>query len=270
MLKQRVLSALIFVPIFFGLAYLGGVIFDTFLVLILSIAGFEYVRMMKSGGYQASTFLMISAILALLLCQILDGKDFIIHILVVLLAVFSVCTLVKFEQNDKQAFQSLAIQFFGIFYIGILGGTAISLNHIQPHGNFWMLVSIALVWIVDAGAYFIGSRFGKTAVLPKLSPKKSLEGFFGGLSFGVVFGFLIGLIVQSFMPELSPLKGAIFGLLMGFVAFFGDALMSLLKRTMAVKDTGCILPGHGGILDRLDSMFWAFFLGLLFATTSLF
>ena len=71
------------------------------------------------------------------------------------------------------------------------------------------------------------------------------------------------------MPELTPMKGAIFGFSMGLVAFFGDALMSLLKRTMAVKDTGSILPGHGGILDRLDSMLWAFFLGLLFATTAL-
>ena len=269
MLKQRVLSALIFVPIFFGLAYLGGVIYDTFLVLILSIAGFEYVRMMKSGGYQASTFLMLSAILALLLCQILGAKDFLIHILIALLAVFSVYTLVKFEQNDKQAFQSLAIQFFGVFYIGILGGAGIRLNHVQPNGNLWVLVSIALVWMADMGAYFIGSRFGKRLVLPKLSPKKSLEGIFGGLGFGAVSGYLIGLIVQSFMPELTPMKGAIFGFSMGLVAFFGDALMSLLKRTMAVKDTGSILPGHGGILDRLDSMLWAFFLGLLFATTAL-
>ena len=75
MLKQRVLSALVFVPIFFGLAYLGGLVFDIFMVLILSIAGFEYVRMMKHGGYQVSPFLMISAILGLLLCQILEATD---------------------------------------------------------------------------------------------------------------------------------------------------------------------------------------------------
>ena len=270
MLKQRVLSAVVFVPIFFGLAYLGGLAFDIFLVLILSIAGFEYVRMMKHGGYQVSSFLMLGAILLLLLCQILGAGDYISHVLVALLAVFGVFALVKYEQDDKQAFQSLAIQFFGIFYIGVLGGTGISLNHIQPHGNFWMLVGILLVWMVDMGAYFVGSRFGKTAVLPKLSPKKSLEGLIGGLGFGAVSGFLIGLIVQSFMPVLTPFKGAMFGLSMGFVAFFGDALMSLLKRTMAVKDTGNILPGHGGILDRLDSMLWAFALGLLFATTAIF
>ena len=269
MLKQRVLSAVVFVPIFFGLAYLGGLAFDIFLVLILSIAGFEYVRMMKHGGYQVSSFLMLGAILGLLLCQILGAGDILIYVLVALLAVFGVYALVKYEQDDKQAFQSLALQIFGILYIGILGGTGIRLNHIQPNGNLWVLASIALVWMADMGAYFIGSRFGKRLVLPKLSPKKSLEGIFGGLGFGAVSGYLIGLIVQSFMPELTPMKGAIFGFSMGLVAFFGDALMSLLKRTMAVKDTGSILPGHGGILDRLDSMVWAFALGLLFATTAL-
>lgn len=268
MLKQRVLSAIVFVPVVLGLAYLGGLTFDIFLALTLSIAGFEYARMMKHGGYQVSPILMIGAILGLLLCQILEATDYLIYVLVALLAAFGVYALVKYEQDDKQAFQSLAIQFFGIFYIGILGGTAIRLNHIQPNGNFWVLVSVALVWMADMGAYFVGSRFGKRSILPKLSPKKSLEGFIGGLGFGALSGFLIGLIVQSFMPELSPLKGTIFGLSMGFVAFFGDALMSLLKRTMAVKDTGSILPGHGGVLDRLDSMLWAFFFGLLFATTA--
>lgn len=270
MLKQRVLSAIVFVPLVIGLAYLGGLAFDIFLAFILSIAGFEYVRMMKHGGYQVSPFLMISAILGLLLCQILNTTDILIYVLVALLAVFSVYALVKYEQDDKQAFQSLAFQIFGTLYIGILGGTGIRLNHIQPNGNLWALVSIALVWMADMGAYLVGSRFGKRLVLPKLSPKKSLEGILGGLGFGAVSGFLIGLILQRFMPELTPLKGTIFGLSMGLVAFFGDALMSLLKRTMAVKDTGSILPGHGGVLDRLDSMLWAFFLGLLLATTSLF
>jgi phosphatidate cytidylyltransferase len=264
MLKQRVLSAIVFVPIFLGLGYLGGLVFDLFLALVLSIAGFEYARMMKHAGFQGSAILMIAAILALLLCQILGASDFMIYILMAILAIFAVYALVKYEQDDTQAFQSLAIQLFGIFYIGVLGGTGISLNHIQPHGNLWVLASIALVWLVDMGAYFVGSRFGKRPILPKLSPKKTLEGFVGGVGFGAVSGYLIGLLVHSFMPELTALRGAILGLLMGVVAFFGDALMSLLKRTMDVKDTGSLLPGHGGVLDRLDSMLWAFVLGLVF------
>ncbi|HBO33153.1 MAG TPA: hypothetical protein DD636_00165, partial [Anaerolineaceae bacterium] len=101
-------------------------------------------------------------------------------------------------------------------------------------------------------------------VLPQLSPKKTWEGFLGGVLVGLVSGLLIGLILNRALPELGPWKGALLGLIMGPVAFFGDALMSLLKRTIGVKDTGKLLPGHGGILDRLDSMLWALVVGTYF------
>ncbi len=78
------------------------------------------------------------------------------------------------------------------------------------------------------------------------------------------YRLLIGLILNFVMPELGPLKGGLLGLIMGLMAFFGDALMSLLKRTVGVKDTGKLLPGHGGILDRLDSMLWAMVVGTYF------
>ena len=116
MLKQRVLSAIVFVPIFFGLAFLGGTVFDIFLVLILSIAGFEYARMMKHGGYQVSPFLMLGAILLLLLCQILEATDILITFGSTF-SCFGVYALVKYEQDDKQAFQSLALQIFGIYIL---------------------------------------------------------------------------------------------------------------------------------------------------------
>jgi phosphatidate cytidylyltransferase len=158
----------------------------------------------------------------------------------------------------------MVFQSFGVFYIGVLGAFGITLNHTGTNGNLWVLVTIALVWLVDAGAYLLGTRFGKRLVLPQLSPKKTWEGFLGGILVGLVTGLLIGLILNYVMPELGPLKGGLLGLIMGLMAFFGDALMSLLKRTVGVKDTGKLLPGHGGILDRLDSMLWAMVVGTYF------
>ncbi len=158
----------------------------------------------------------------------------------------------------------MVFQLFGVFYIGVLGAFGITLNHLETKGNLWVLVSIALVWLVDAGAYFIGTRFGKRLVLPQLSPKKTWEGFLGGGLVGLISGLLIGFILQNALPDLGPWKGALLGLIMGPVAFFGDALMSLLKRTVGVKDTGKLLPGHGGVLDRLDSMLWALVVGTYF------
>ncbi len=264
MLKQRALSALIFVPLFLGIALLGGLAFDVFLGLILAFAGYEYAGMLKSNGHQVSLILLIGSILTVVLLRIFSNAQTELLVLPAVLAVFGVFALWKYERGDHQAFQSMVFQLFGVFYIGVLGAYGISLNHTGTNGNLWVLVSIALVWLVDAGAYFIGTRFGKRLVLPQLSPKKTWEGFLGGNLVGLISGILIGLVLNGVLPELGPWKGALLGLIMGPVAFFGDALMSLFKRTMGVKDTGKLLPGHGGILDRLDSMLWALVVGTFF------
>lgn len=257
MLKQRVLSALIFVPLFLGIALLGRVIFDIFLGLILAFAGHEYAGMLKSNGHQVSLILVIGSIITIVLLRMFSNASIELLVLPAILAVFGLFALWKYEHGDHQAFESMVFQLFGVFYIGVLGAYGITLNHIGANGNLWVLVSIALVWLVDAGAYLLGTRFGKRLVLPQLSPKKTWEGFIGGILVGLISGFLIGLILNGVIPELGPWKGALLGLIMGPVAFFGDALMSLLKRTMGTKDTGKLLPGHGGVLDRLDSMLWA-------------
>lgn len=257
MLKQRALSALIFVPLFLGIALLGGAFFDIFLGLILAFAGYEYAGMLKTYGHKVSLNVVIGSITTVVLLRMFSSSSVELLVLPAILAVFGIFALWKYERGDQQAFQSMVLQLFGVFYIGVLGSYGITLNHIGANGNLWVLVSIALVWLVDAGAYFIGTRFGKRFVLPKLSPKKTWEGFVGGILVGLISGFLVGLILNGALPELGPWKGAMLGFIMGSVAFFGDALMSLLKRTMGVKDAGKLLPGHGGVLDRLDSMLWA-------------
>ena len=264
MLKQRVLSALVFVPIFLGIAYLGGLIFDLFLMAVLGFAGFEYASMLKKAGYQVSPVLLIGSILALTLLRMLSSLSVELLAWPVLLAGLAVFALWKFEHADENAFQSLVFQFFGVIYLGFLGAYGISLNHLGSSGNWLVLVTIGLVWLVDAGAYLIGTRFGKTAILPRLSPKKTLEGLVGGTLVGLLAGILIAWVLNGVLPELGLFKGALLGFLLGPTAFFGDALMSLFKRTMGVKDAGKLLPGHGGVLDRLDSMIWATVLGTYF------
>jgi len=264
MLKQRALSALIFVPLFLSIALLGGIFFDIFLALILAYAGYEYSCMLKSAGYQVSPVLIIGAILIVVLLRVFSNSMVELLLLPVILVIFGLFALWKYEHDDHLAFQSLVVGLFGVFYIGVLGAYGITLNQSGTHGHLWVLVTIALVWLVDAGAYLVGTRFGKKVVIPQLSPKKTLEGFLGGTLVGQISGLLIGLVLKRALPELGPWKGTLLGLIMGPVAFFGDALMSLLKRTLGVKDTGKLLPGHGGILDRLDSMLWALVVGTYF------
>ena len=264
MLRQRALSALIFVPLFLGLAWLGGIPFDLFLLAILGFAGYEYGRMLQNSGYKVLFPLLIAAIAALVLLRMFSTGWLEPLAWTLILAVLSFYSLWQYEHGDEKAFISLGLQVFGVFFIGVLGAYGISLNQSQPQGNLWLLVTIALVWLVDAGAYLIGSKFGKRKILPRLSPKKSLEGLVGGTLVGLISGVLIGWILRKPLPELGMLNGAGLGLILGPVAFFGDTLMSLIKRSLAVKDTGSLIPGHGGVLDRLDSMLWAMAAGYYF------
>lgn len=264
MLRQRVLSALIFVPLVLGLVWLGGITFNLFLLVVLAYAGFEYTRMLQNSGYKVSYSLMIASIGMLALLRIFLTAWLELLAWTVILMVLGIYSLWQYEHGDEKAFISLGLQVFGVFFIGVLGAYGISLNQSQPHGNLWLLVTIALVWLVDAGAYLIGSRFGKHNILPRLSPKKTLEGMIGGTLVGLFSGVLIGWLLRKPVPELGLLNGALLGLIMSPTAFFGDTLMSLIKRTLMVKDTGSLIPGHGGVLDRLDSMLWAMAVGYYF------
>ena len=264
MLRQRALSAVIFVPLFLGLAWLGGTAFNLFLLLILAFAGFEYSRMLQNSGYKVAYPLIIFAVGALVLLRMFLTAWMEPLAWTVILALLAGYSFWQYERGDDKAFVSLGLQVFGVFFIGVLGSYGISLNQSQPNGNLWLLVTIALVWLVDAGAYLIGTRLGKRNILPMLSPKKTLEGLIGGTVVGLLSGVLIGWILRKPLPELGMLNGAGLGLILGPVAFFGDTLMSLIKRSLAVKDTGSLIPGHGGVLDRLDSMLWAMAVGYYF------
>ncbi len=264
MLRQRALSAMIFVPLFLGLVWLGGIAFNLFLLLVLAFAGFEYSRMLQNSGYKVAYPLIMSAIGALVLLSMFATAWLEPLAWTLILVVLGSYSLWQYEHGDDKAFISLGLQVFGVFFIGVLGAYGISLNQSQPHGNLWLLVTIALVWLVDAGAYLIGTRFGKRNILPRLSPKKTLEGLIGGTLVGLLSGVLIGWILRKPLPELGMLNGAGLGLILGPLAFFGDTLMSLIKRSLAVKDTGSLIPGHGGVLDRLDSMLWAMAVGYYF------
>ena len=220
--------------------------------------------MLQNAGYKVSYPLMIAAICALVLLRMLMTAWLEPLGWSLILALMGSYSMWLYENGDDKAFISLGLQVYGVFYIGVLGAYGISLNQSQPHGNLKLLVTIALVWMVDAGAYLIGSRFGKRKISPRLSPNKTLEGLIGGTMVGLLSGVLIGWILRKPLPELGMLNGAILGAIMGPVAFFGDALMSLIKRTLTVKDTGRLIPGHGGVLDRLDSMLWAMAVGYYF------
>jgi phosphatidate cytidylyltransferase len=175
--------------------------------------------------------------------------------------------LVAYERGRDEAATDFAITLGGIFYLGWLGSYLISLRSL-PDGLWWFLLALPAVWLADSAAYMIGKPFGKHKMTPRLSPNKSWEGYFAGIIFGTALTALLAWAWQSLGPALAqpgiapgpqvnPLNGAILGFVMSVLTTLGDLGESMIKRQVGVKDSGNILPGHGGAFDRIDSWLWA-------------
>ena len=147
-------------------------------------------------------------------------------------------------------FHDTAVALFGPLYIGLTLSTLVSTRAL-PSGE-WLIVFIALVtWASDIGAYYAGTLWGRHPLAPSISPKKSLEGLAGGLALAMA----VALLTQVWLvPQLTMLHALALGLLMTGTGLVGDLCESAIKRAVGVKDSGGILPGHGGMLDRLDSL----------------
>jgi phosphatidate cytidylyltransferase len=161
-------------------------------------------------------------------------------------------TLFRFKEI-KSAATDAALLFFGLLYIPFLLGFLVLLRN-QPSGWQWILLIMAIVMGGDSAAYFIGCRFGKRKLYPAVSPNKSVEGSIGGIA-----GSMVGVIVARmlFFSGITLPDALIAAVLIGVISQTGDLFESLLKRSSGVKDSGSIFPGHGGILDRLDSILFA-------------
>lgn len=163
------------------------------------------------------------------------------------------CISILFEKRfedllDLSLFQAKGI--LGFFYVGLLPAIAARLLDLE-NGKIWFLGMLAVVFAGDTFAYLTGMMWGKKKILPKISPKKTIIGSAGGLAGSVVAGVLIGIY---FLPHLPVLGLAVVSLATGLVAQLGDLFESMLKRVANRKDSGSIMPGHGGILDRLDGV----------------
>lgn len=141
----------------------------------------------------------------------------------------------------------------GFLYVPLLLGHLMLLRGL-PHGIQWIMLLLVIVMSGDSAAYYVGSSFGRHKLYPAVSPNKSVEGALGGVA-----GSLAGALIAraTFFPELAVADAVITALLLGVLGQLGDLFESLLKRSFGVKDSGVIVPGHGGILDRLDSVLFA-------------
>ena len=267
-LTQRVLTAVVGVPLLYFIFYLGGIPFLILILLLILFGNIELFKLLEAKGIQTERELGIAFSLALGIAAYFGHFYFAV--------VFSFAVIITFllalrRQDLSNSIIALSTGLFAIIYIGWFLSHAILLRNIdhnlnlktyvetvQGHsdiGFFYIFLVVSCTFLNDTGAYFIGRWKGKRKLIPHVSPGKTLEGTIGGIISSAIAAIVGNLIFKS---PIEYHWVVLFGLVIGIVAVLGDLTESLIKRSAEAKDSGGILPGHGGILDRFDSLIFTF------------
>jgi len=246
---KRVLSALIGIPILLSLTWLGGW-YLALLIIVLALLGLRaFLDLGHKAGFAVPSKLTGLFCILWLVAFLLQQTEWLLPLAVI----WFVVSFGNYGINyPTVSFADAAYGFLSIFYpVGLF--TILYYLRTLPNGTAWCYFAFILVWITDSGAYFVGSALGSRKLAPKVSPNKSIEGALGGLAAACCFG-----LVFWFITRLgNPFALLLLSLVASVVSQIGDLFESALKRTAGVKDSGAIIPGHGGILDRFDSLLFA-------------
>ena len=267
MLKQRVLTAIpLAALVIWGiLTQPENIIFYSLLVVML-ISGWEWAQL---SGVQNSA---LRAVYALLIVagvyvsdKVITDPQWLTVVLSLTVLAWFIAIYHMFSKGPQPANQSLSIAKLFIGVVALIP-PVLALVLVRSEGSGWLFYCLSIIWVADIGAYFSGKRFGKNKLAPKLSPGKTREGMYGAVFATTVYSFLAAFLFELQVIEIFMLL--IIAALATFISVAGDLFVSLLKREKDLKDTGHILPGHGGILDRIDSVlssapFLALFLSLV-------
>ncbi len=253
MLRTRVLSALVLIPLVIGATYAGGWLLTAGLFVVAVIAVHELFHLLSEAGYRPSLTASALVTAALLLAARLPD----LHLLGLVLAASVLGTLIwhLLRPPEGQPTQSWALTLGAALWVGWLISHFSQLRDLSAPfgwglGTRWLIVVFLVTWINDSAAYFVGKAIGRHPCAPYLSPKKTWEGTVGGWIGGVAATMLLG----AWLVGLPWLHGLALGALVATVAPFGDLAKSMVKRQMGVKDFSSLIPGHGGMFDRIDSL----------------
>lgn len=247
MLARRVASAVVLIPLVGAAVYVGGLAFFALVALAGLLAGYEYLNMMRRQGLAPSRFFGLLLIALFLATAQWPGFEALSWGLA--LVPLAALAAEVFHRNAPGSLANWALVVAGGVYVGFSMGHFVSLRAMNQ-GSRWMALALLGTWISDSGAYFVGVGLGRRKLSPQISPHKTWEGVVGGLVAGVASIILLG----HHLLGLSLRWGITLGVLVVLGATFGDLAESVIKRQVGVKDSSNLIPGHGGMLDRVDSL----------------
>lgn len=250
-MKQRVISGAVLVVILAITLYFGGIVTCGFMGLVSLIGNMELLRVYGVNRKTPGLVCYIATVVYYVAIYI-GRMDIIIPMMVVyLLVMLAVYVLAFPTYTDKQIMAS----FMDFFYVSVMLSFVYLIRDMK-HGLVLVLLIFVSSWINDTCAYFVGRALGKHKMAPVLSPKKSVEGLIGGIVGAGIFGVVFGILFNNYVEHMNyaPAVFAVIGAVGAVPAVIGDLAASAIKRNNDIKDYGKLIPGHGGILDRFDSI----------------
>jgi phosphatidate cytidylyltransferase len=249
----RELTALVAAaPAIWIIGWSPELVFDATVSACALLALYELLVLGRKKGFHVPVVLCLLVAAFILVAFVLESISVEMGVFVALLAIPASYVFMQGSLDD--ALPSSAIAVMATLYIGMLGGSMIRLRGDFPgDGPKLIFFLLLVVWLGDAGAYYIGKTFGRHQLSPRISPKKTVEGLIGGILTSVITAVVIHF---TFFPNFPLLHAIIAGVILSFSGVIGDLAESMWKRSADVKDSGTLIPGHGGFLDRFDSIFF--------------
>jgi phosphatidate cytidylyltransferase len=261
--RQRAISAAILVPVLLLVLVLGGPAILAVVAIVTALGAIEVFRLLRAAGYGSLLALGVVLALAVVLDagfpQVLDGSGMLLAAIGILLAAVASFT----RPDPRDGVVTWMTTVFGAFYVSLLA-FVIRLGHAAPAvpdgsplaaldgERGWILLLVLGVWAYDTGAYLVGRRFGRTRFLTHISPSKTYAGLVGGI---VATTVVVAVLLWGLGQQ--PIHALVLGPLTALAAQAGDLAESAIKRAAGAKDSGTLIPGHGGMLDRIDSFLFA-------------
>ncbi len=255
MLRTRIIVAIILIPLVIGCLYLGGIVWLAGVLGAGVLAWIEMAGILQREQFTVDRTLGLFFVVGAILEAYFHSSGLVqanlLRPLLVALIIFSLIWALYNKGEHPTA--DWGVTLASALYLGITTGFLVALRQ-RSNGFNWALTALGVAWICDTMAYFIGRLLGRHKLWPRISPKKTWEGVAGGTVGAIIAGLAFGL----WLVAIPWWQGLLLGVLVAVAAPFGDLAESLFKRLANVKDSSQLIPGHGGMLDRLDSLLFVF------------